>query len=87
MWDMVCACVVSQPQDVNGQLQQARRKQNCVGPAYWYLYPSVYVSVYAETRWVWGHAPSGKFLILNAMRWLLRLFWGPKHHYYSLLLS
>ena len=50
-----------------------------VGPAYQYLYPSAYV--------VWGHAPlPGKFFEFNAVRWLLRLFWGPKHHYYLLLL-
>ena len=29
--------------------------------------------MYAEARGVWGHAPPGKF---NAVRWLLRLFWG-----------
>ena len=45
---------------------QARRKQNCIGPAYWYLYLSAYVSVYAEARWVWGHACPGKFF--NAVR-------------------
>ena len=43
--------------------------------------------MYAEARWVWGHAPPGKRFEYNAMRWLLRLFWGPKCHYYSLLLS
>ena len=53
-----------------------------VGPAYRYLYPSAYVIVYAEARWVWEHAPSRKFFEFNAVRWLLRLFWGPKHHYY-----
>ena len=29
-------------------VQQARRKQNCIGPAYQYLWPSAYISVYAE---------------------------------------
>ena len=47
-----------------------------------YLYPSAYVSVYAEARGVCGHAPLGE---INAVRWLLRLFWSPKRHYYSLL--
>ena len=58
-----------------------------VGPTYRYLYPSAYVSVYAEARWLWGHAPPPrKFFEFNTVRWLLRLFWGPKHHYYLLLL-
>ena len=31
---------------------------------------------------VWGHAPLGKFFFdFDAVRWLLRLFLGPKHHY------
>ena len=59
---------------------QAWRKQNCIGLAYWYLWPSAYVSVCAEARGVWGHAPLGKFFEFNAVRWLLRLFWGQKCH-------
>ena len=48
-----------------------------------------YVSVYAEVWGVWGHAPPGKSFEFNAVRWLLRLFWGSKRHYYlvGILLS
>ena len=66
---------------------QARWKQNCIGSAYRYLYNSAYDSVYTEARCVWGHAPPGKCFEFIAVRWLQRLFWGPKRHYYSLLLS
>ena len=34
-----------------------------------------------EARGVWGHAPPGKFFEFDVVRWLLRLFWDPKHHY------
>ena len=40
--------------------KQAQRKQNWIGSAYWYLYLSAYVCVYAEGRGVWGHASAGK---------------------------
>ena len=30
---------------------------------------------------VWGHAPLGNFFDFDAVRWLLRLFLGPKYHY------
>ena len=56
------------------------RKQNCIGLAYRYKYLSANVSVYAEARGVWGHAPPGKsFSKFDAVRWVLRLFWA-KHH-------
>ena len=32
--------------------------------------------MYTEARGVWENAPPGKF---DALRWLLRLLWGPKH--------
>ena len=32
-----------------------------------------------------GACSPGIFFEFNAVRWLLRLFWGPKRHYYSLL--
>ena len=63
---------------MNGQLQQARRKQNCIGPAYWYLYPSAYVSVYAKARWVWGHAPPGKFFDIECYETAPEAILGPK---------
>ena len=59
---------------------QARRKQNCIGPAYRYLYPSAYVSVYAEARGVRGHDPPGKMFKFDAVRWLLRLFRAKRHY-------
>ena len=34
-----------------------------------------------------GACSPRKIFEFNAVRWLLRLFWGPKHHYYLLLLS
>ena len=59
---------------------QAQWKQNCIGPAYRYLYLSAYVSqcVCRSQVGVGACPPPGK---------CFRLFWGPKHHYYSLLLS
>ena len=58
--------------------KQAQRKQNWIGLAYWHLYPSAYVCVYAEARGVWGHAPARNLFEFDTVRWL---FWGPKHHY------
>ena len=58
------------------------QKQNCIGLAYRYLHPSAYVSMYAVARGLWGRASPGRYF---AVRWLLRLFWGPKTYYYSLL--
>ena len=58
----------------------SQSKHNCIDPPYQYKYPSVNVSVYAESREVRGPAPPGKFFCLkfNAVKWLLRLFCRPK---------
>ena len=45
-----------------------------------YLYQTAYVSVYTEAREIWGHASPETIFEFDAVRWLLRLFWGPKHH-------
>ena len=66
----------------NLQTAQARRKQNCIGLAYWYLYPSVYVSMYADSKGVWGYAPPRKILCCEMAP---EAILGPKRHYYSSL--
>ena len=43
-----------------------------------YKYPSANVSVNEEARGVWGYAPPEKVFEFDAVRWLLRLFFGPK---------
>ena len=62
--------VGSSPGLIDYRLRQARHKQNCVGLAYWYLYPGVYVSIHLYAK--------AEF---DAVRWLLRLFGCSKHHY------
>ena len=37
---------------------------------------------FITVRGVWGHAPPGNFFEFGVVRWLLRLFWDPKHHYF-----
>ena len=54
--------ITSQPRV---EKEQARWKQNCISPAYWYLHPSAYVCLYTEARGVWGHVPPGNFLNLK----------------------
>ena len=44
----------------------------------WYKYPSGNVSMYAEARGIWEHAPPGNFFEFDAVRQLLRLFLGSK---------
>ena len=59
-------------------LEQARRKQNCIGLAYWYKYLSANVSMYIRRSYGGLGLPQGKKIEFDAVRWLLRLFFGPK---------
>ena len=43
----------------------------------------VYIT-HVVSRGVWGRAPPGNFVKLDARRWLLRPFLGPKSHLFHL---